>query len=113
MLPRLLGAALAFGLGAAIPPIAHSQTGPFNPGAASVSNQAWNSIVVNPSDQASIPPTRAIYNGNSTACTVTIVPNGGSTPIAFSNVQPGEFLPVQAIFIKATGTTCSGLVALY
>lgn len=115
MRPRLASvvaaAAFAFGLGVALP--TWSQDATFRPGANPISNQGYNSVAITPSDTTQIGPTRALFMGAAAACTITIVPNGSSTAVAFANVQPGEILPVQASLVKNTGTTCTGIVAIY
>jgi archaellum component FlaF (FlaF/FlaG flagellin family) len=88
-----------------------AQTGPFQPGSNPSSNQAWNSVAVTPA-ATPIPVTRALYNGNPTACTIVITPNGSTTQVSFLNVQPGELLPVQATVVAAS-STCGSIVALY
>jgi hypothetical protein len=113
MLPRLVAvAAFAFGLGIAMPTILYSQTGPFQPGANPVSNQAWSAVAVTPNDSTIIAPTRALYNGASPACTIVVTTNGASVSVTFQNVQPGEIIPVQAIKV-GSGSTCTGIIALY
>ena len=58
------------------------------------------------------PLTRAIYNGNSTACDATIRLNLDTTAVAFHNIAPGAILyGVMATLVTPTG--CSNLVALY
>lgn len=77
-----------------------------------VRNNAWRSAAITPGTTP-ILPTSAIFNGDSTACNITMALNGdqGNT-VVWNNVQPGEILPVQAVLITAA-TTCTGLVALY
>lgn len=58
------------------------------------------------------PVTRAIYNGNSSACDITIRLNMDVTPIDFKNVQPGAVLS-GFMATEVTPTGCSNLVALY
>ena len=77
-----------------------------------VRNNAWRSAAITPGTTP-ILPTSAIFNGDSTACDITMALNGdqGNT-IAWDNVQPGEILPVQAVLVTAA-TTCTNLIALY
>ena len=89
-----------------------AQNATFQPAGPTSVNQAWNAVAVTPSDSTTLTPTRAIYNGGSSACSIYITPNGGTTSVLFANVQPGEILPVQAKVI-GTSTTCTGVVALY
>ena len=53
----------------------HAQTGMFQPGANPISNQAWTIVAVTPG-ATNIPVTRALFNGNSTACNIAVTPNG-------------------------------------
>ncbi len=53
---------------------------------------------------------RAIYVGQSGAVSVRM--SGGQTVI-FTNAQSGSFLPIRALGINATGTTATGLIALW
>jgi len=90
----------------------HAQSRPFQPGENPVSNQAWNSIAVGSLPYVPTSPTRAVYNGAAAACNIVIIPNGSSSAVTFQNVQPGEFLPVQATQITAA-STCTNMVALF
>jgi hypothetical protein len=78
-------------------------------------NQAQNAFAVTASDSANLPqgPTSALYNGNSSACNIKMMLKGDSAAVTWDSVQPGQILPVRAIQVYATGTTCSNLVALY
>ena len=76
-----------------------------------VRDNGYRSAAITPSNTQII-ATSAIYNGNSTACNITMQLNGDSSTIVWQNVQPGEILPVQAVLITAA-TTCANLVALY
>lgn len=78
-------------------------------------NNAFRSFAVTPSDSVVLAngPTSALYMGAAAACNITMKLNGDATAVLFSNVQPGEILPVQALLIQATGTTCTAIVALY
>jgi hypothetical protein len=107
----LLTVLLTLAVAMALTVVVVAQTGPFNPAGNPQSNQAWNSVAVTPA-ATPIPVTRALYNGNATACSITITPNGSSTQVTFQNVQPGELLPIQAVVVAAS-TTCGSLIALY
>ena len=76
-----------------------------------VRNNGYRSALVTTGNTPII-ATSAIFNGNATACNITMQLNGDSSTIVWQNVQPGEILPVQAVLITAA-TTCSNLVALY
>lgn len=53
---------------------------------------------------------RALYIGQGGNVSVRM-PGGGT--VVFANAQGGSFLPVRALGINATGTTASGIVALW
>lgn len=53
---------------------------------------------------------RAIYVGQSGHVSARLP--GGQTA-TFQNAQAGSFLPIRALGINATGTTASGLIALW
>ena len=78
-----------------------------------VFNQGIKSAAVTPSDTAVIIGTRAIYNGNSSACNIALKLTQDSVAVTYQNVQPGEFMPLQAVVIMNTNTTCSNLVAVW
>ena len=108
MLPRLVAAAaFAFGLGIAVPVIVHSQDTLFRPGANPVSNQPWDEAVITVG--TAFPVTRAIYNGNATACNITVTTNAGHS-VQHQNVQPGEYLIGQ--FTLVGSSTCSAGVLI-
>lgn len=46
------------------------------------------------------------------AGTVTCTPENGSTDVLFT-MPAGSILPIKVIAVKATGTTATGLVAIY
>jgi hypothetical protein len=85
----------------------HAQTGSFQPGANPVSNQPWDEAVITVG--TAFPVTRAIYNGNATACNITVTTNGGHS-IQHQNVQPGEYLLGQFTLVSAS--TCSAGVLI-
>lgn len=53
---------------------------------------------------------RAVYVGHSGDVSVRL--SGGQT-VLFQNVQAGSVLPVRPVGINASGTTASGIVALW
>lgn len=72
---------------------------------------ARDAASVTPNDTVDLPTLpRAIYVGQTGAVSVRLA--GGQTAI-FNNVQAGSFLPIRAAGVNATGTTASGLVALW
>lgn len=75
-------------------------------------NQAIASAAITPGATALSPnPTRAIFNGNASACNITIQLATDTATVVWNNVQPGAVLPIAATFV--TASTCSNLVALY
>jgi hypothetical protein len=89
----------------------HAQTGNFQPGANPISNQAWSATLLTGST-TNIQVTRALFIGAASACNITVTPNGTSTALTLTNVQPGEILPIQIINFSAS-STCTSVVALY
>jgi hypothetical protein len=57
------------------------------------------------------PVTKAIFNGNATACNMTLLLNLDTAGVAFDNVPAGAVITFMARLVSAT--TCSNLVALY
>lgn len=109
MLPKLVAiAAFSFGLGIALPGIVHSQSNRFQPGANPVSNQPWDEAVITVGTPFQV--TRAIYNGNATACNITVTTNAG-TSIQHQNVQPGEYLIGQFTLVSASSCGAGVLIA--
>jgi|HubBroStandDraft_6_1064221.scaffolds.fasta_scaffold564132_1 hypothetical protein len=87
------------------------QTGPFNPGANPVSNQGydWAVIVVGTSFKQ---VSRAIYNGNASACNFTATSNAGNSA-NFQNNNPGQYNPIQATVITASTCSAGALLVIY
>lgn len=54
---------------------------------------------------------RAVWVG--TGGTLVVRLYGSTTDLTFTNVQNGSWIPMSPRIIKATGTTCSGILALY
>jgi hypothetical protein len=75
-----------------------------------VRNNGYRSAAIAASANPII-PTSAIFNGSAAACSITMQLNGDTAAATWSNVQPGEILPVQALIVSST--TCTGLIALY
>lgn len=71
---------------------------------------ASNAAAVTPSDGADLTfQTRSIYVG--VAGTISVVMAGGQT-VSFT-AQAGALLPIMVDRVRATGTTASGIVALW
>lgn len=104
-------------LGAAV--ASWAQSGPFTPTGGpgnATQNQAYSAVAVTPSNTAKFAPTRALYiagTSGAAACNIVVLLNGASSNVTFTNVQPGEILPVQAILIASSSTTCASTLALY
>ena len=72
---------------------------------------AVGAFMVTPSDSTDLPQvTRAIYCGGTGD--ISVVMRSGET-VTFSAVQAGTVLPIEAVRVRATGTTASNLVGLY
>ncbi len=66
---------------------------------------------VTPNDVTDLPfLPRAIYVGQAGAVSARMA---GGQSLVFSNVQAGSFLPIRVLGINATGTTATGLIALW
>lgn len=83
-----------------------------------VTNQAWRAVAITPSDTARLPlTTDAIYTAGTSsngACTMVVDMAGAeSTDITFSFMTPGFPYPFKVVQVKATGTTCTGIIGLY
>ena len=90
--------------------VVRAQSVPFQPGANPVSNQGYDAASITVGTAFNV--TRAIYNGNGTACNITLTTNKG-TSVQFQNVQPGQFLPVQATVVSASTCTAGTLLAIF
>ena len=73
-------------------------------------NSAEYGAAVTPSDTALILSTRGLWIG--TAGNLTVDMAGDVGTVLLSNVPVGV-LPVRVVRVRATGTTASGIVALY
>ena len=89
---------------------------PLSPSGLAVLNQGIDAAAVTPSDTIAVGPTRALYVGDPLSTgelTVVMFNDNTQTPITFSNVPSGTFLPINVLFVMSTGTTCTNIVALY
>lgn len=83
-----------------------------NVGATTPVGPATRCFAVSPSDSTDIAFTaRALYVGVSGD--IAIRTPGSSTTVTLRNAVAGTILPVSVARVMATGTTASGLVALY
>lgn len=71
---------------------------------------AHGAASVTPSDSAEMPITRSLYIGTGGDLTVTMADGQNVT---FTNTNGGLILPIQVIKVYSTGTTATGIVALY
>lgn len=80
-----------------------------------VHNQILQLRAVTPSDTATIQTTRALFNGNATACNIAVVAAGDQAgqQQTFQNVQAGSTIPVSVWRVMNTNTTCSNILAGY
>jgi hypothetical protein len=89
---------------------AFAQSSRFQPGANPISNQGYDAaaLLVGTAIQA----TRAIYNGNATACNFTVTMNGGGS-VQLQNNQPGTYNPIQAVIVTASTCSAGALIAIW
>jgi len=72
---------------------------------------ADNAFAVTPSDSENLEfVARAVYVG--TDGNVAVITSGGDE-VTFQNLNQGSILPVRVSRVLATGTTATGLVAIY
>lgn len=100
-------------LGLAVTAGALAQQTPSPPTGQAVFNQGRSARAVTPSDTTILNGTRAIFNGGASACNIALILAQDSAAVTFANVQAGEILPVTAIKVMSTNTSCSNIVALY
>jgi len=86
----------------------------------SPTNQAFKALAVTTSDTTDLPGgvTLGLYNGNSTACNITMtLQNDTGTAVTsgtlWANVASGFTIPARVKRVFATGTNCGNLLALY
>jgi hypothetical protein len=71
---------------------------------------AKRAVAVTPTDALLIPATRALYVGTGGTLVVRMAEDDATA--TFTNVAAGIF-PVQVVEVLSTGTTASGILALY
>lgn len=69
------------------------------------------SLAVTPSDSAAQPVCRALFVGGAGNITGRLA--GDVVDTVFNGIAAGTILPLQFKLIKATGTTATGMVALF
>lgn len=87
-------------------------TDPFQNRADSVSAPATRALAITPSDSAPLADTpKALYVG--TGGTLTMQGAADTADSVWSNVASGSVIPFRPRFVRATGTTATGILALY
>ncbi|MCB2095410.1 MAG: hypothetical protein H6901_09685 [Rhodobacteraceae bacterium] len=77
----------------------------------SLTAPARDAAAVTPDDATDLPVLpRAIYIGQTGDVSARLA---GGQSVVFENVQGGSLLPARAVGINATGTTATGIVALW
>lgn len=89
---------------------AMAQDRPFTPSQNPTSNQGYSAAAITVG--VSFHVTRAIYNGNASACNFTATMNDG-TSVQFQNNQPGEYNPIQATQVSNTTCAAGTLLAIF
>lgn len=81
--------------------------------------QAYRAAVVTPSDTSNIPNV-STQDGPNNGCVLFIgtggdikVKTAGGDEVTFTNVADGTFFPVQVVKVFSTGTTGTGIIALW
>ena len=82
--------------------------------------QAYKAADVTPSDSSNIPNISSPDGVRNSGC-VLYIGTGGNVKVltssgdevTFTNVADGTFFPVQVIKVFSTGTTASGIIALW
>ena len=93
-----------------LPLSAWAQAGP--PG--EVINQARKALALTPSDSTDLAlgPTRGLWNGTGTSCTIGVMLADDSAGVTLSNVPAGP-LPLRVKRLMSTGTSCTGIVGFW
>lgn len=71
---------------------------------------APRATAVTPSDTTVLAPTRGLWVGG--VGNVAVLPAGQDTPVTFTAVAAGTFLPITVTKVMATNTTATNIVAL-
>jgi len=76
----------------------------------SPSSPARHAFAVSPSDSVSLSPLpKALFVGGAGTITLRTIDSPADVTL---EVQAGQILPLRALYVRANGTTASGLVAL-
>lgn len=86
-------------------------------GHSSANYSASKGVVITPTDNTDIGPTRGVYVGGTGNLVVKFVDNGDPTvaggTVLISAIPAGTTLPIQINCINSTSTTATLIVALY
>jgi hypothetical protein len=78
---------------------------------------AYKAVAVTPTDDTTIPTTRALYVGAAGNVVVKMAdvddPTEAGNTVTFSGVLAGTVLPIQVRCVNSTSTTATDIVALY
>jgi hypothetical protein len=82
-----------------------------------VVNQARAARTVTPSDTVDLAlgPTRLLFDGQATACTIAVILADDTAAVTFSlpAAIANPYLPLRAKRVMATGTTCTPIIGLW
>lgn len=81
-----------------------------------VVNQGRRAAVITPTDNAplALGPTRWLYVGTTTACTIAVILADDTAAVTFTNVSStSTWMPLRAKVVMATNTTCTGIVGVW
>jgi hypothetical protein len=73
---------------------------------------AKRAVAVTPADGATIECTRGVWVGGAGTLSVRFV-DRPSVDVTLLGVVAGTMLPIQVVCVNSTGTTATGIVALY
>jgi hypothetical protein len=83
----------------------------FAPNRDEVFQPSRNAFAITPSNTAAIDPLpKALYVGSTGNITLRSIDGGAD--VVFTGLQAGTILPVRAQFVRLTGTTATGILAL-
>ena len=82
--------------------------------------QGRSAAAVTPSDTSNIPSVSTEDGSGNNGCVLYVGGFGnvkvltvGGDEVTFTNIQDGTFMPVQVLRVFATGTTATGIVAIW
>jgi hypothetical protein len=87
---------------------------PFKKVASDIDSPARNAEAVTPSDSADLPTVaRGLYTGAGGNIAVYMEGDDSNTSVAFASAAAGITLPIRVRRVLSTGTTATGIVALW